>query len=610
MRSSELAVAPNSSSPRMKMEGELSELGRAAIWYTQQGFPVFPLHSVQEGRCSCGNRQCSSPGKHPRTKRGLNDATTDETAIRAWWSQLPNANIGLPTGEPSGFFAVDIDPRNGGDESIERLLAKHGRYPETAEQITGRGGRHILFRYSPQIITRFPKTLAPGIDLKGPGGYVVVAPSRTQGPYSWDGMDSYDSLKHIADPPDWLVDELNTHERRKPQVVTPNGRSIPQGQRNNELASIAGGLRNMHMDASEIYAALTTINRKRCKPPLPEDEVLQIADSIARYEPATPRPPKKPEASCARPVDIDSIPSVHSISSAGIEFAVEGLIAMSAITMFSGESGGGKSSLLTAVGAHAACGAPFLGRECVARKVLILDRENTLPIVEERLCRLGIQDGGSLKIWGSWLPEEAPAPGASVILEWVEQCNPKPLIIVDSLRAFLDGDENDASVVRPFMHQMRRLADAGAGVIVLHHTGKGETTRDYRGSSDLKASIDIGLNLVNMGDGKLDRLRLRPFKTRFTVDADMILHYADGIFSSDSRTNAVGRTVTERLGELLQERPGIGATEFESLAGSRGLGRDRARQFLHDGIVTGKVRQEPGPKNAKFHYLAKDALAS
>ena len=244
-----------------------------------------------------------------------------------------------------------------------------------------------------------------------------------------------------------------------------------------------------------------------------------------------------------------------------------------------------------------------MGRPCTQRSVLILDRENTAPIVQERLKRLRIQDGSALKIWGSWLEEPAPEPGAMCILEWVQTYQPKPLIILDSLIAFLDGDENDAKVVRAFMQQIRRLADVGAAVIVLHHTGKGETSRKYRGSSDFKASVNVGYTLVNLGSGELDRLRLEAFKTRFTASTDLILHYADGRFVSDDRPIAVQRTVTEQLTDLLRSNPGIRSSDFENLAAQGDLGRDRARRFIRDGLATGRVEQEGGGKNAKSNYL-------
>lgn len=60
-----------------------AELREAAAGYAQRGWRVLPLHTVTKGMCSCGTT-CSSPGKHPRTRNGLKDATTDLTAIDAW----------------------------------------------------------------------------------------------------------------------------------------------------------------------------------------------------------------------------------------------------------------------------------------------------------------------------------------------------------------------------------------------------------------------------------------------------------------------------------------------------------------------------------------------
>ena len=161
------------------------QMGESALWYAKNGIPVFPVHVAVNGVCSCGNSECDSAGKHPRTAHGHHDASTDPTQVSEWWRRWPNANIGSPTQAPaSGSMVVDVDPRNGGDDSLECLILKHGRYPDTAEQISGGGGRHIVFR---DPGTALPKTLAPGIDLKGEGGYVVVAPSLHPSGrrYSW-----------------------------------------------------------------------------------------------------------------------------------------------------------------------------------------------------------------------------------------------------------------------------------------------------------------------------------------------------------------------------------------------------------------------------------------
>lgn len=257
----------------------------AALWYAERGFPVFPVHSASGGRCSCGGSECEHPGKHPRTAHGFKDATTDSETIKEWWGKWPEANIGMPTGAVTGLLVIDIDPRNGGEESLESLFSKHRRFPDTAEQITGGGGHHFIFRH-PGVST--PKTLASGIDVKGDGGYIVVAPSvHASGKrYAWDGIEGGKALQHLANPPTWLLGLISAEqsgERLRPMA----GRERwGQGKRNNGLTSLAGTMRRREMTQAAIEVALLEENRQRCDPPLPEAEVLRIAASVARYAPA------------------------------------------------------------------------------------------------------------------------------------------------------------------------------------------------------------------------------------------------------------------------------------------------------------------------------------
>ena len=89
----------------------------AALAYAKMGWAVLPLHYITELGCSCSNRQCSSPAKHPLTARGSLDASTDASIIRRWWQRQPLANVGIATGKSSELVVVDIDPRHGGDKS-------------------------------------------------------------------------------------------------------------------------------------------------------------------------------------------------------------------------------------------------------------------------------------------------------------------------------------------------------------------------------------------------------------------------------------------------------------------------------------------------------------
>ena len=183
----------------------------AALDYVQRlSWPVFPSHSVDDtGNCSCRMPDCSSPGKHPRTQKGFKDATIDETTIRGWWEMWPDANVAVPTGESSGFDALDVDPRHSGTDSLDQMEAEHGSLPDTIEQITGSGGRHILFRHHDGVGNKI--ALAPGLDVRGDGGYIIVPPSRhvSGRTYEWE-LSGLPGEIPMAEWPDWFVKILES----------------------------------------------------------------------------------------------------------------------------------------------------------------------------------------------------------------------------------------------------------------------------------------------------------------------------------------------------------------------------------------------------------------
>lgn len=143
----------------------------AALDYAARGWRVLPLHTPQRGgRCSCLSDGCTSPGKHPRTMRGVHDATTDEATIRRWWARWPAANVGIATG--GGLVVLDVDPRHGGDASLAELEEAHD-WVRTLTARTGSGGLHLYL--AGDLPAR--AGMLPGLDLKASGGYVVAPPS-------------------------------------------------------------------------------------------------------------------------------------------------------------------------------------------------------------------------------------------------------------------------------------------------------------------------------------------------------------------------------------------------------------------------------------------------
>src|SRR5580658_5131470 len=86
-----------------------------ALAYARNGWRVFPLHTPQGSRCSCGRTECGSPGKHPRINSWQNAASCDPEAVAKWWTDFPDANIGMSL---ERLVVLDVDPRHDGVESL------------------------------------------------------------------------------------------------------------------------------------------------------------------------------------------------------------------------------------------------------------------------------------------------------------------------------------------------------------------------------------------------------------------------------------------------------------------------------------------------------------
>ena len=81
------------------------------------------------------------------TRNGLKDATTNERQVRLFWRQHPHANIGGRMGGELRLFAVDSDPRHGGDLSLHDLTEAHG--PQWLNRLNnGAGGNGDRFSLS------------------------------------------------------------------------------------------------------------------------------------------------------------------------------------------------------------------------------------------------------------------------------------------------------------------------------------------------------------------------------------------------------------------------------------------------------------------------------
>ena len=144
---------------------------KSALQAAGYDYSVLPLHWAEGAKCSCGDPECGSVGKHPLTAHGVKDATRDESTIRRWWREYPKANVGVATGKVSDLIVLDVDPRHGGLESLQQFEDENGPLPEVPVVRTGGGGFHFHFKYLPGLGNK--TGLLPGLDVKSDRGYVV-----------------------------------------------------------------------------------------------------------------------------------------------------------------------------------------------------------------------------------------------------------------------------------------------------------------------------------------------------------------------------------------------------------------------------------------------------
>ncbi|MFG1881980.1 bifunctional DNA primase/polymerase [Micromonospora sp. NPDC049102] len=142
----------------------------AALRYATAGIPVMPLHTPQRARgCSCRRAHaCPSPGKHPRLRFGLREASTDPALVRQWWTRWPDANVGLATG--TLLDVCDIDTTDG----LRTVTTILDNARLTGPVVRTGSGWHLWFAATGHANR---VGVVPGVDWRGRGGLIVAPPS-------------------------------------------------------------------------------------------------------------------------------------------------------------------------------------------------------------------------------------------------------------------------------------------------------------------------------------------------------------------------------------------------------------------------------------------------
>jgi P4 family phage/plasmid primase-like protien len=178
-----------------------ADLLAEALAYVARGWAVFPVRD-----------KVPLPGTH-----GLLDATADADQVRARWSAWPGNGIGIVCGAASGILVLDVDPRHGGDESLEQLVEQFGPLPEGPEVKTGGGGTHYYYSF-PGGTVRTIHGFRAGLDLQSDRAYVVGPPSEHPSGSTYEWIVPPNGA-HFPLPPPWLL--AVTEDRKDHRSTTP-----------------------------------------------------------------------------------------------------------------------------------------------------------------------------------------------------------------------------------------------------------------------------------------------------------------------------------------------------------------------------------------------------
>lgn len=491
-----------------------------ALWCAKNGMKVFPLR-----RNGDINNQ-----KAPVISDWENKASDNPVQLATWESEFPGSNWAVACG-PSGLVVVDTDLKKGkdGHANLVNLEMEHGEVPPTLCVRTASG--NSLHRYYTGSSRSSNSTLAPGVDVKSCGGY-VVAPGSIFRDAEGKSLGQYciENESAIAAVPGWIA---NANPPRK-EVAAPVDQTIPDGKRDQELTSIAGSMRHRGLEFDEIFAALSVVNARRCKPPVEEAALVRICRSVCRYEPgsakqieaalaleaAAPPPQAAGLVPCASDIDAENMPLRPWVA--------PGRYLRGAMSLTVGPGGASKSSFALLEGI-----AISLGRADIAgmkykqepRTVWYYNAEDPKAEIERRILGICIRHNISAKsltrffyssgVDGNPLRIAATDQHGRVVLnrpalDYIQsqiQRTSAELVILDPWAGIHSCDENANIEIDQLARQLIRIAtESGVALHVIHHSrklGTAEGNGDAeitRGASSLVAAARYACTLRGMSE--------------------------------------------------------------------------------------------------------------
>lgn len=491
-----------------------NELKLAALELAKKGFPVFPLQA--------GSKLPACSWKEW--------ATTDPKKIEDHWSKHPFHNIGIHCKD---LLVLDIDSKNNGQDSLKSLIQTHGPLPKTLRQKTPSGGFHILYRLGDSYVSNSASKIAPGIDIRTTGGYIVAAPSRLtnqEKPYKWVEADS-----ELARVPEWCVNLTRISEiasKLTNEAVELEGPALDaaikraksllstyppaiQGQGGNaHTFALAAKLRDLGLPQDQALDLLISEWNDTCVPPWHPEELKFISLNAYRYaknplgidapeadfQSLTPIEPNKmadePTKKWGFTLYEDIKPSLDD------RYIIDGVIPHNSMVCVFGPPKSMKTAEAVRASLCVAFGWKWCGMDVEQGPVLYLALEGQ-GAIKDRIEAHKIhynQKGKKAPFLLDSTPLFAEAfkpEDLSTYFKSLPIGHPK-LIVVDTLSRAMAGNENSQEDMNRFVNRIDWIRrHTGAAILVIHHTGHNEER--YRGSSVLGGAVDVMIKASQKG---------------------------------------------------------------------------------------------------------------
>jgi len=241
-------------------------------------------------------------------KKYQNERPTVEE-VNHWFNTNPDANIGIITGAVSDLVVFDLDS----PEAV-KYADQQGGFPDSVKVQTGKG-YHVYMKH-PGFEIRNSVNKKLDIDIRADGGYVAAPPSIHGSGHQYAWVEGY-SINQIDPAPcsPWMTDYLNdisnsepvkdlekelevilkndaktSSETKSPDIINPDNKrrdyldllknGCVKGERNYSATSFVGSLYATGKQENEIWEIFKMWNKDKVKPPLGEDELKNIFDSI------------------------------------------------------------------------------------------------------------------------------------------------------------------------------------------------------------------------------------------------------------------------------------------------------------------------------------------